>query len=153
MSRVGWSEVLTTGFRQFRVQPAAGSHARPVAASGWLHGAWYTQQPPRVAALLFPDPPTHLPTLPLCCSIDLGGGEKLESSMWQDGPFGKLGPGALTPEELSLVAARVALASTYLSLEATLTGCLWLPVGTSAAGILTAILLARGSSGGGGSRS
>ena len=47
-------------------------------------------------------------------------------------------------DELPLATARVGLASAYLCLEATLTGSLWLAVGTSAAGMLAAMLLARG---------
>ena len=54
-----------------------------------------------------------------------------------------LEPSALTVEEAPLVAARVALSGTFLALESTLTGSLWLAVGTSAAGLLTAILLSQ----------
>lgn len=55
-----------------------------------------------------------------------------------------------TEDELPLATARVALAGAYLCLEGTLTGSLWFAVGTSAAGMLTAMLLARGYSGSGG---
>lgn len=57
--------------------------------------------------------------------------------------LGPSDPPALGDEELPLVAARAALSGAYLSLEATLTGSLWLAVGTSAAGLVTAMLLSR----------
>ncbi|KAI3428302.1 hypothetical protein D9Q98_006681 [Chlorella vulgaris] len=49
----------------------------------------------------------------------------------------------LSPEELLLVSGRVALASSFLCLEGTLTGSLWLPIATSAAGLITAIQLSK----------
>ena len=73
------------------------------------------------------------------------------SSQWGSAPFGStLEAGALSQEELPLVALRIALSGTYLTLEGLLTGTLWAPVGTSAAGILTAMLLLRQAGGGGG---
>ncbi len=50
----------------------------------------------------------------------------------------------LTPHELLLVTARIALSSFYLCLEATLTGSLWLSVGTSVVGLATAMGFNRG---------
>ncbi len=72
--------------------------------------------------------------------------------MWESGPFGTVGtvePGALSAEELPPVALRIFLSSSFLTLEALLTGTLWTSVGTSAMGILAAVLLLR--QGGGGS--
>ncbi len=52
-------------------------------------------------------------------------------------------PSVFTPDELPQVAARIGLAGSYLALEATLTGSLWLSVGTSMAGLVIVILLSR----------
>ena len=76
----------------------------------------------------------------------------LDSSQWQSGPFGKIEPGALSAEELPLVALRIALSGTYLTLETLLTGTLWASVGTSATGMLAAMLLLRQSGGGSGGK-
>ncbi|PRW56837.1 Pentapeptide repeat family [Chlorella sorokiniana] len=79
-------------------------------------------------------------------------GEQLLDNQWQSGPFGKIEPGALSAEELPLVALRIALSGSYLTLEALLTGTLWTSVGTSAVGILAAMLLLRQSGGGSGGK-
>lgn len=65
------------------------------------------------------------------------------SDGWRATLVADIKPSVLSQEELTLVAARVALAGSYLALEATLTGSLWLSVGTSMAGLLTVILLSR----------
>lgn len=75
--------------------------------------------------------------------IVIDGDQLMDGSEWQSGPFGKIEPGALSAEELPLVALRVAMSGTYLTLEALLTGTLWSSVGTSAVGILAAMLLLR----------
>lgn len=90
-----------------------------------------------------------MPSLPPTRSIDISGDGRLDVAT--SGPWGKIEPGALTAQELPLVALRAAVAGTYLALEATLTGSLWLAAGTSAAGITTAILLNLKDSGGSGS--
>ena len=50
---------------------------------------------------------------------------------------------AMSPAEYSLTAARIGLASAWLGSEALVTGNLWLATGTSAAGLLVALALAR----------
>lgn len=74
---------------------------------------------------------------------------------WDDNVVGYTQPppydGSALPsaDEVVATAARVALAGAYLSLEASLTGCLWLPVATSAAGMLTAVALCKAGTGDG----
>lgn len=101
--------------------------------------------PPNATALLSA---AHLPAAlspahPLARRIVIDGDQLMDGSEWQSGPFGKIEPGALSAEELPLVALRVAMSGTYLTLEALLTGTLWSSVGTSAVGILAAMLLLR----------
>lgn len=74
-------------------------------------------------------------------------GQTIQRDEWMGGPDRvSLPSNSVTATELPVVAARVAAAGTYLALEASLTGSLWLAVGTSAAGIITGILLNRRSS-------
>jgi hypothetical protein len=80
--------------------------------------------------------------LPACCRIpvvtDDGNEEELRAVIAVN-----VESSPLSPEELLLVSGRVALASSFLCLEGTLTGSLWLPIATSAAGLITAIQLSK----------
>ena len=105
-----------------------------------------------VQAMPFPShPPSPLPSTlsrppcsPPCSlrSVDLR--QKPEGDGWE-GVWVNIPSevSGLDKGELAAAAARVALAGSYLALEATLTGSLWLAAGTSMAGLVTTIALSR----------
>ena len=77
-----------------------------------------------------------------CCSIQPSGKDESGRQQVLFGVMREAGDG-VSYTDLPLVGSRVALSGAYLALEATLTGNLWLAIGTNTVGLLTAILLCK----------